>query len=154
MKIFRVIVLGLCLIVVFSGPLPAREIEGIDHERIISRIAEYEGQVVVVNFWASWCPPCRLEIPHLVRLREKHDPADVLILGVSLDEDVAAAQEFLHKNDLNYPVFRGREGVGQFFRVSGLPTTIVYDKDKIKVFSHTGYLSEEKLKDIIQKHLK
>jgi len=153
-KIFCIVLLGMFLLIVCSPANAGRKVESIDHKELISEIAAYKGKVVVVNFWATWCPPCRLEIPHLVRLRKKHDPQEVLIIGVSMDENKSAVRDFLQENSLNYPVFWGERSVGRFFRVSGLPTTLVYDRDKVKVFSRVGYMQGEKLRDVIQNHLK
>ncbi len=153
-KIFCIILLGISFLIACSPANAEREVESIGYKELISEIATYKGKVVVVNFWATWCPPCRLEIPHLVRLRKEHDPKEVLVIGISMDENKAAVRDFLQENSLNYPVFWGEGSVGQFFQVSGLPTTLVYDQDKVKVFSHVGYMDGEKLREVIQNHLK
>jgi thiol-disulfide isomerase/thioredoxin len=153
-KISCIIFLGISFLIACSPANAEQGVESIDYKELISEISAYKGKVVVVNFWATWCPPCRLEIPHLVRLRKEYDPEEMLVIGVSMDENKAAVRDFLQENSLNYPVFWGEGSVGQFFQVSGLPTTLVYDRDKVKVFAHVGYMDEEKLREVIQNHLK
>ena len=121
----------------------------INHQQLISKIAQADGKVVVLNFWASWCPPCRMEIPGLMHLRKKYSDDEVLILGVSVDENVNMLNGFLQKNKINYPVFWATADVSFVFGVSNLPRLIVYNQEGEKVFDHEGYVSPEQLKAIL-----
>ncbi len=131
-----------------------KQIERIEYKELISKISGYEGDVILVNFWATWCPPCRVEIPKLVQLRKEYSREDVLILGISMDERKSAVKSFLQKNKLNYPVYWGGNSVAQFFQISGVPKTVFYNKQKVNIFSHVGYLKKSRIKRIIEKHLK
>jgi peroxiredoxin len=88
------------------------------------------GKVVMVNFWATWCPPCRKEIPDLEALYRQFDGEGLVILGISVDEDTAKVPPFVQQYGMTYPVLldKGNE-VGKLFRVEGIPKSFVYDRD-------------------------
>src|SRR3954451_12500146 len=94
-------------------------------------IADLKGKVVLVNFWATWCPPCRAEIPDLVKLQEKYRDK-LVILGISEDED-ASPQEvkaFGAEQKMNYPIVMKTPELSKVFKgVSALPTTFVIDPE-------------------------
>lgn len=88
------------------------------------------GKVVIVNFWATWCPPCLKEIPDLVQVYEQHG-ADVVILGVLSGDNVSSQEllDFASANMLSYPIVRATREIGNAFGNPGsLPTTFVYDR--------------------------
>jgi len=89
----------------------------------------YHGQVVVLNLWATWCPPCVEETPSLVQFAERMKPHGVTVLGISVDEDASALQDFINKNQILYPIGRdpdrslsARYGTYQF------PETYILDR--------------------------
>ncbi|MFO7818544.1 MAG: TlpA family protein disulfide reductase [Thermodesulfobacteriota bacterium] len=131
-----------------------QDIENVDYRRLISEVADYNGEVVVVNFWATWCPPCRLEISGLIELREEYDRQEVLIVGVAMDQKKSVIEDFLEQNKVNYPVYWGDGSVQQFFQVSGLPKMVVYNHEKVNVFSHVGFMEKEKMTKVINNYLK
>ena len=89
------------------------------------RLSDYRGKVVVLNFWATWCPPCRLEIPHFVDLYEAYKDQGVVVVGVSLDRGgTAVVQAFARQHGITYPVaMASGEVVRAFSRLQGIPTT-------------------------------
>ena len=89
------------------------------------RLSDYRGKVVVLNFWATWCPPCRLEIPHFADLYRAYKDRGVVFLGISLDQDGAEpVRAFSEQHDIPYPVAMGnREVVLSFSRLNGIPTS-------------------------------
>lgn len=95
---------------------------------LITAIGAAKGKVVVVNFWATWCAPCRVELPELVRLRSQYPASELEILGVSVDESQASLDAFLKKLPLNYPVGRAAEDLPRMFQVAALPKLMVYDR--------------------------
>jgi thiol-disulfide isomerase/thioredoxin len=102
----------------------AKDLQGRTHD-----LAAHEGQVVVLHFWASWCPYCRGEIPKLIQLHEASSGA-LVILSVSVDEDPSRLDAFLARTKLPYPVIP--DGAGQYalaerYRIVGLPTTYIID---------------------------
>lgn len=95
------------------------------------RLADHRGKVVLLNFWATWCPPCVREIPDLVALREELGPDRVEVLGISLDttgED--GVREFVRRHGVTYPVAVDTANVSASYGgVSGIPTTFVIDAE-------------------------
>ena len=95
-------------------------------------LSEWRGKVLVVNFWATWCPPCLKEIPAFVDLQRQHGPAGLQFVGVALDarEEVAS---FVAKREINYPILFGEEDVARYMQEQGnkigaLPFTLVFDR--------------------------
>ncbi len=92
-------------------------------------LAQMKGKVVLVNFWATWCPPCRAEIPDLIRLQEKYSQ-DLVILGISVDKDGAkGVQEYSQEMGMNYPVIMGENQVVMAYGgIRNIPTSFIVDK--------------------------
>jgi len=105
---------------------------------------DLEGKVVIVDFWATWCPPCRKEIPGFIELQEEYGSDGLVILGVSLDETgQETVRDFVLEQGINYPIAMGnRELVDQFGGVRALPTTFVIDRQGKIVNRHVGYASK------------
>ena len=92
-------------------------------------LKDLRGRVVLLNFWATWCPPCRKEMPDLEALFRRFEPQGLLILGVS-DEDMATVAPFIQKQAITYPILLdpGRT-VNESFHINGIPKTFVYDRE-------------------------
>lgn len=100
------------------------------------------GKVVVINFWATWCGPCRVEVPDLVALQEKYRD-EVVVLGLSTDEGSPdAVRQFVEQFEINYPVAIVSRDVEQAFEgITGLPTSFIVDPDGRVVQKHVGLLN-------------
>jgi peroxiredoxin len=107
---------------------PAWKLKDLDGQLVDS--AQFKGKVVVIDFWATWCPPCRSEIPGYVDLQKKYGQAGLVIVGISLDTVAPAeVKQFVTKNQMNYPVVIGDESVtATFGGVDAIPTTFVVDR--------------------------
>lgn len=125
------------------GEAPPLEMTSLDGEDI--RLSDYRGKVVVVNVWATWCPPCRFETPGFVRLQEEFG-SDVRFLGVSTDTERTPVVDFAERMEMNYPVMTGRNRAGNGYNVSVLPTTIVIDKEGHMRMYHQGALLSHALR--------
>jgi thiol-disulfide isomerase/thioredoxin len=91
-------------------------------------LSAYRGKVVLLNFWATWCAPCQLEMPRLVAWESKYGPRGLRIIGISMDDDPALARRMALKLKLNYPVAMGDEELGELYGgVLGLPLTFLID---------------------------
>jgi len=117
-----------------APPFLLRDING----KIVST-ADWKGKVVILNFWATWCPPCREEIPELVRLQEKYKDK-LLIVGASEDEDgPQKVEQFVQQHGMNYPVVMAtKELIDNYGGVPALPTSFIIDREGRVVMKHTG----------------
>jgi peroxiredoxin len=113
-----------------TSPAPRRAPEfvrtGLNQQRI--DLNAYRGKVVLLNFWATWCAPCELEMPRFVDWQNKYGPRGLQIIGISMDDDPALARAAYRKLRLNYPVAMGDAKLGELYGgVLGLPVTFLID---------------------------
>ena len=88
----------------------------------------YRGKVVLLNFWATWCAPCQLEMPRFIAWQNQYGPRGLEVIGISMDDAPAAVRTFLEKLRVNYPVAMGDEKIGELYGgVLGLPVTFLID---------------------------
>ncbi len=90
-------------------------------------LSKLKGKVLIVDFWATWCPPCRREIPHLIEIYDKYKEKGLLILGIST-EDRSLLETFRRENNVNYPILMGTNEIFQKFGVKAIPHTLFIDK--------------------------
>jgi thiol-disulfide isomerase/thioredoxin len=126
-----------------SNPEPAPGLVIHDLAGKVTSMDDLKGKVVLVNFWATWCPPCRAEIPALIKLQEEHRDR-LQIIGISEDDDLEEVHEFVKKVGINYPVVMATpELVAAYGGVVALPTTFVVDTEGRIVQRHLGLLDAE-----------
>jgi thiol-disulfide isomerase/thioredoxin len=124
-------------------------------------LQQYKGQVVLVNFWATWCGPCKVEIPWMIEFQKKYSSRGFTILGVSMDEDgKKAIQPFLDKErfDVNgqkeamdYPILLGNDAIAQKFGgILGLPTSMLFTRDGKKVRTIVGLVDHDDISKAIE----
>lgn len=121
---------------------PAWELKGVDGKTVKS--SDFAGKVVILDFWATWCGPCRMEIPGFIELQKQYADTGLVVIGVSLDQDGASAvKPFVEKMGINYPIVLGDENVvSAFGGVEGIPTTFIIDRAGNIVRRHVGYASK------------
>lgn len=104
------------------------------------KLSEYRGQVVMINFWASWCGPCRQEMPHLDKLYQRYSSLGFTILGVNVEENSKPAQDILNKSPVSFPVlFDTRNEVSKLYNVVAMPSTVLVDRNGNMRYLHKGY---------------
>jgi len=121
-----------------------------DMENNPVKLADFAGKVLIVDFWGTWCPPCRMEIPHFIELKEKFKD-DLEIVGISYEngdeaEKVKLVSDFVAENGVNYPCVMGDEATQQAVQITGFPTTLFIDRDgkvRLKIVGYHPYLKLE-----------
>ena len=104
------------------------------------RLNEQRGQVVLVNFWATWCGPCRQEMPHLNRLYDKYKASGFTLLGVNIDDDPRTAASTASRMGLKFPVLLDADkSVSKLYDLGSMPATVLIDRDGKVRFLHRGY---------------
>lgn len=112
------------------------------------RLSQYQGQVVLLNFWATWCVPCKHEIPALTALYRDYRERGFVVLGVSVDSEIRSIKPFAREMKMNYPVLigAGREDLSQAFGpFIGFPTSVLVARDGKVCVRHVGVVSKAKL---------
>jgi thiol-disulfide isomerase/thioredoxin len=112
-------------------------------------LAESSGKVVLINFFASWCPPCREELPGLMRLRKRYHSDQVVFVGLSVDENMGDLKKFLGGLPLNYPVSRADPRVARAYGVRSIPHNVLYNKAGDLVGNQPGLLDERDLRYVL-----
>ncbi|HEX4783708.1 MAG TPA: TlpA disulfide reductase family protein [Candidatus Sulfotelmatobacter sp.] len=108
------------------------------------RLSSFRGKVVLLDFWASWCEPCRVETPHLIELQEKYGDRGLQIIGVSMDDSPDPARAFVQQFHMNYPVVMGNAKTGELYGgVLGLPIAFLIDRDGRIYSKHIGATEPE-----------
>lgn len=104
------------------------------------RLKEQVGQVVMINFWASWCGPCRQEMPLLDKLYARYKPMGFTLLGVNVEPDPTLATGFLDKTPVTFPILLDKDSsVSKLYQVAGMPSTVIVDRKGNLRWVHKGY---------------
>jgi len=130
-----------------SPPVPAPNftLKSLDGKNI--KLSELTGNVVLVNFWASWCGPCRKEMPFLNAIHNKYKPLGFTVLGINVEEQVENAKAFLADRPVDFPILLDSNNqVSKLYDVIAMPSTVVIDRDGNIRFIHHGYQSGDEVK--------
>lgn len=115
------------------------------------KLADYKGKVVIVNFWATWCGPCKVEIPDFVKLYAEYKDKGLVIVGISVDDSPEQLQAFMREYNMNYPVVQMRPEVedawGPFY---GYPTSFIVSRDGSICTKHIGPASHDQFESEIK----
>jgi thiol-disulfide isomerase/thioredoxin len=118
----------------------------------VVRLADFSGKVVILDFWATWCPPCRAEVPHLVELQDKYRDQGLAIVGLSLDAGGAGdVRPFSKEHSINYTMLIANDGTQESYGgITGIPTAFVLDRKGRIVKRFLGYTAPEVLEETIR----
>jgi peroxiredoxin len=121
------------------------------------RLSEYRGEVVLINFWASWCGPCRQEMPVLSELHDKYRALGFTVLGVNVESDTSKARKLLRDLPVSFPVvFDSDSVVSKQYDVVAMPSTVLVDRDGNMRYLHKGYkpglesVYQQQVRDLIR----
>jgi peroxiredoxin len=104
-------------------------------------LGQYKGDVVMINFWASWCGPCRQEMPLLDDIYKQYRDMGFVLLGVNVEPDAHSASGWLSKTPVSYPILSDpKSAVSQLYQVQAMPTTVIIDRQGVVRYVHNGYL--------------
>lgn len=133
---------------------PGWQLKDVDGKLVKS--TDFAGKVVILDFWATWCGPCRLEIPGFIELKRQYAEKGLVVIGVSVDQDGAkAVKPFMAKMGINYPVVLGDEKiVSAFGGVEAIPTTFIIDRNGKIIRKHLGYTEKSEFEAEVKPLLK
>lgn len=139
------------LLILLAMPCAARAAETFSTLNLVGLndfVAANKGKIVVVNFFATWCPPCRMEIPDLVAVRKEAAARDVVVIGLSVDEEPSLLPPFLKKLKVDYPVFLAGEDLIQAFNISSIPHNVFYGPTGKVMLAGSGLMDKNTLLEI------
>jgi len=134
-------------------PAPNFDLPTLDGRRV--KLSDFRGQAVLLNFWATWCPPCKIEMPWFVDIQKQYGKDGLVVLGVAMDDtESAKIADFAHEMGVNYPVLLGTDQVSDDYGdVRSLPTTFYIDRNGNIVSKAIGLLGREEIEDDVKKAL-
>ena len=137
------------------APAPDFALPAMDGSEL--RLSDLKGQVVMINFWATWCGPCRQEMPLLQQLQVKYEPLGFTLVGINVEPESAGARAWLEKVPVTFPILFDRQNqVAERFGVQGMPSSVFVDRSGRVRHVHRGYQpgDESKYADMIRSLVK
>jgi peroxiredoxin len=155
LRFAAIISLGLCSLQALADAAPDFTLQSNSGENI--RLAEARGQVVMLNFWATWCGPCRTEMPLLEAMYQRYSSAGFVIYGVNVEEDNAGAKKLIKELGVTFPILFDTESkASSLYNVDSMPTTVLIDKKGQVRYVHRGYkagdenIYRDKIRELIK----
>jgi peroxiredoxin len=121
-----------------GAPAPAFNLSDLTGQT--STLSQYKGQVVMVNFWATWCGPCQQEMPLLDQMYKKYKPAGFVLLGVNVDKEAPAVKDLLARKPVSFPVLLDpTNAVSKAYHLDEMPSSVIIDRKGTIRYVHRGY---------------
>lgn len=137
-----------------AGSFPDLELAGADGASI--RLSQLKGNVVLLNVWATWCGPCRMELPIVQKMYDRYSDRNFVVLAVNVDADRRRIEPFLKRYNLSLPIYYAAPEEAGAMTAAGIPSTFILGPDRSLIDHAVGYSPdvEERWKQVIEKHLK
>ena len=143
-----------CLCLLMPRSAGAQDISHLDMDGLRSLLAQNKGSVVMLNFFATWCPPCRAEIAEISRIYPEYARKGLVIIGLSVDEDKSKVPPFVTKQKIAWPVHTVGADVAATYRIHSIPHNAVYGRDGKLLLSEAGVADEQGMRELFDKLLK
>ncbi len=140
-----------------EGPdaaFPDLELAGADGGAV--RLSQLKGNVILLNVWATWCGPCRLELPVVQKMYDRYSDRNFVVLAVNIDADRARVEPFLKRYNISLPIYYAAPEEAAAMTAMGIPSTFILAPDRTLVDRAVGYSPdvEERWKQVVEKHLR
>ena len=134
-------------------PAPVFALKDLDGNEV--NLTDQRGKVVLINFWATWCPPCREELPHIQRFHEQYRDKGLVVLAISTDRDKEKVRPFMEKHGYTFPVLFADGKVASAYKVRGIPVVYLIDREGAVQLCKVGYApgGENRLEQQVEKLL-
>ena len=127
-----------------------------DSEGVRIKLSDYKGRVVLLNFWATWCKGCVLEIPWFIEFQERYKDSGLSVIGVSIDEGWKPVKAFVEEKKVNYPIVLDTEGLRRIYELNSMPMTLLIDRRCAIAASYIGVVDkgacESKLRTLLEEN--
>lgn len=122
-----------------------------DQDGATLRLSDYKGKVVLLDFWATWCGGCKVEIPWYMEFQNKYKDSGLTVIGVAMDDGGwNKVKPFIQAKRMNYPVVLGSDGLSKLYGVTALPVTLLIDRRGKIAVSHTGLVNKDAFEHELQ----
>lgn len=146
MKKLFLILLCLCLLPICAQ---GADLPTMDNAALNSLLEKNRGKVIMVNFFATWCPPCKAEIPEITKLRSAWPEDKLMIIGLSVDENKAEVPPFIKQLKVNYPVYMADKDITDNYKVTSVPHNAFFAPDGQLIISEPGMADEAVLRQVV-----
>ena len=132
---------------------PDFDLQTLDGKEV--KLSDYRGKAVLVNFWATWCDPCKIEMPWIIDLQKKYGDQGFVVIGIAMDDSGKdAIAKFAKEMGVNYTIVQGKNAVGDAYGATGYPTSVYIDREGHVVDRVLGLVSKSEIEDHIKDALK
>lgn len=149
----RKILFTLIVMILFPCMAFGAEIQPLTNTQLDKILQDNKGKVVMLNFFATWCPPCRVELPELRKLRDAFPEKEFMLIGLSVDEDKSAVPDFLQEAGVNYPVYMADKSITDAYGISSVPHNAFFDPAGKLDISEPGMAEVKVLEGVVKQLL-